>query len=214
MCHVLDNSGPFFATSVGAHIHLVLDLADKYPRESLAAHILDCVAQFLPALLCPGTRRGRVKHIISNSNRFQWGDWKFLWEDTLRLPRRETDNNVKHKYNHGKRDTSVIKTRVVYPEHYSRWGALSKTNQTVTSNDLPNTDPNNINLLRVKHPEPTDPSTDPVKVSSRLCPWPQVLEEHWSSDPGVEFLDKWFSITKICQYFRTRSPVTIPDIDG
>ena len=27
-----------------ANMHLVLDLADKYPRESLAAHILDCVA--------------------------------------------------------------------------------------------------------------------------------------------------------------------------
>ena len=38
-----------FATSM----HLVLDLADKYPRDSLAAHILDVVAQFLPALLTP-----------------------------------------------------------------------------------------------------------------------------------------------------------------
>jgi hypothetical protein len=63
-----------------ASMHLVLDLADKYPRESLAAHILDCVAQFLPALLCPGTRRG-----------FQRGDWTYLWETALRLARRETD---------------------------------------------------------------------------------------------------------------------------
>jgi hypothetical protein len=47
-----------------ACMHLVLDLADKYPRDSLAAHILDCVAQFLPALLCPSTRRGRVRQII------------------------------------------------------------------------------------------------------------------------------------------------------
>ncbi len=33
-----------------ASMHLVLDLADKYPRDSLAAHILDVVAhaQFLP----------------------------------------------------------------------------------------------------------------------------------------------------------------------
>jgi hypothetical protein len=30
----------------------------------------------------------------------------------------------------------------------------------------------------------------------------------------MEFLDKWFSVAKICQYFRTRSPVTTPDIDG
>ena len=30
---------------------------------------------------------------------------------------------------------------------------------------------------------------------------------------GTEFLDKWFSIPKISQYFRTRSPVTMVDID-
>jgi hypothetical protein len=36
----------------------------------------------------------------------------------------------------------------------------------------------------------------------------------WSSDAGVEFLDTWFSIAKICQYFRTRSKVTMLDIDG
>jgi hypothetical protein len=59
-----------------ASMHLVLDLADKYPRNSLAAHILDCVAQFLPALLCPCTRRGRVRQIISNTKRFQRGEWK------------------------------------------------------------------------------------------------------------------------------------------
>jgi hypothetical protein len=35
-----------------------------------------------------------------------------------------------------------------------------------------------------------------------------------ASDAGAEFLDKWFSIPKICQYFRTRSPVTMADIDG
>jgi hypothetical protein len=52
-----------FVTSM----HLVLDLADKYPRDSLAAHILDCVAQFLPVLLCPSTRRGRVRQIISSA---------------------------------------------------------------------------------------------------------------------------------------------------
>ena len=44
-----------------ASMHLVLDLANKYPRDSLVAHILDCVAQFLPVLLCPCTRRDRVK---------------------------------------------------------------------------------------------------------------------------------------------------------
>jgi hypothetical protein len=186
-----------------ASMHLVLDLADEYPRESLAAHILDCVAQFLPILLCPGTCRGTVKHIISNAKRFQRGDWKYLWETALRLARRETDNNVKHKHKRAKRDTSSIKERVVYAEHCARRGTLSKANQAVTSNALPNADPNNINLLRAKHPEPAYPSTDPVRVSSILWPRSQALEEHWSSDAGVEFLDKWFSIAKICQYFRT-----------
>ncbi len=42
----------------------------------------------------------------------------------------------------------------------------------------------------------------------------RTFEDFWSSDAGAEFLDKWFSIPKICQYFRTRSPVTMADIDG
>ena len=79
---------------------------------------------------------------------------------------------------------------------------------------MPNADPTNIHLLRAKHPETAHPDRDPVRLSSRLWPRPQVLEEHWSSDAGIEFLDKWFSVAKICQYFRTRSPVTMPDIDG
>ncbi len=62
--------------------------------------------------------------------------------------------------------------------------------------------------------ETAHPDRDPVRLSSRLWPRPQVLEEHWSSDAGIEFLDKWFNVAKICQYFRTRSPVTIPDVDG
>jgi hypothetical protein len=59
-------------------LHLVLDLADKYPHKSLGAHILDCVAQFLPALLCPCIRRGRARQIVSSAKRFQRGDWKGL----------------------------------------------------------------------------------------------------------------------------------------
>jgi hypothetical protein len=121
-----------------ASVHLVLDLADKYPRESLVVHILDCVTQFLPAFLCPGTHRVRVRQIISNTKIFQHRDWKYLWVTALRLSQRETDNNVKYKHNHVKRDTSSIKTRVVYPEHCVRWGALPEANQTVTSNVLPN----------------------------------------------------------------------------
>ncbi len=76
-------------------------------------------------------------------------------------------------------------------------GPLSKTNQAITSTSMPNADPTNIDLLRAKHPEPAHPESDPVRLSSVLWPIPQALEEHWSSDTGVEFLDKWFGITKI-----------------
>ncbi len=130
------------------------------------------------------------------------------------MARRETDNNAKRKHNRAKRDTSSIQARVVYAEHCARRGALSKANQSVTSNSMPNADHINIDLLRGKHPEPAHPDSDPVCLSSILWPRPAHLDEHWSSDAGVEFLDKWFSIAKICQYFRTRSPVTMPDIDG
>jgi hypothetical protein len=109
-----------------ASTHLVLDLADKCPRDSLAAHILDCVAQFLPALLCPCTRRGRARQIISNAKRFQRGEWKGLVETALRFARRETDTDAKRKHNRAKRDTSSIRARVVYVEHCARRGAFSK----------------------------------------------------------------------------------------
>jgi hypothetical protein len=79
---------------------------------------------------------------------------------------------------------------------------------------MPNANPCNIDL-RAKHPEPAqNPYRDPVRLSSKLWPRPQNLEQYWSSDAGAEFLDKWFSIPTTCQYFRTRSPVTMADIDG
>ena len=71
---------------------------------------------------------------------------------------------------------------------------------------MPNTDPINIDLLRGKHPEPPHPDSDPVRLSSIFWPRPQNLEEYWSSNVGTEFLDKWFTIPKICQYFHTHSP--------
>ena len=125
-------------------MHLVLDLADKYPRDSLTAHILDCVAQFLPAVLCPSTRRGRVKQIISSAKRFQRGDWKGLWETALRFARKEIDTNNKRKQNRATRDTSSIRVRVVYVEHGAWKGVLSKSNQVITSTSMPNADPTNI----------------------------------------------------------------------
>ncbi len=63
-----------------ASMQRVLGLSDKYPRDSLAAHIRDVVAQFLPVLLSPCIRRGRVRQIISNAKRFQRGEWKGLRE--------------------------------------------------------------------------------------------------------------------------------------
>jgi hypothetical protein len=152
---------------LAASMHLSLDLANKYPHNSLASHILNCVAQFLP--LCPCTRRGRVRQIVSSAKRFQRGDWKGLWEAALREARRETDNNVKRKHNRAKRDTSSIQARVVYAEQCTRKGGLSKANQAITSTSMPNADPTNIDLLRAKHPETAHPVRDPVRLSSVHC---------------------------------------------
>jgi hypothetical protein len=100
-----------------ACMHLVLDLADKYPHDSLTTHILDCVPQFLFVLLWSCTHRDRVSQIISSAKRFQCGDWKGLWETTLRVARKEIDTNNKRKHNRAKRDTSSIQARLVYTEH-------------------------------------------------------------------------------------------------
>jgi hypothetical protein len=72
---------------------------------------------------------------------------------------------------------------------------------------MPNADPNNIELLRAKHPEAAHPDRDPVCVSSTLWPQPKPLKDYSSSDFGAEFLDKWFSIPKISQYFRTKADI-------
>ncbi len=77
----------------------------------------------------------------------------------------------------------------MYAEHRARRGALSKANQAVTSNSIPNADPINIDLLRAKHSEPAHPDLDAVRFSSILWPKPQTLEEYWSSDAGADFLE-------------------------
>jgi hypothetical protein len=115
-----------------ASMHLVLDLADKYPRDSLDAHILG----------------------------FQRGDWRGLWETALRFARKEIDSNNKRKHNHAKRDTSSLQSRVVYAEHFARKGDLSKANQAITSTSMPNADPTNIDLLRVHRSSSSQASRD------------------------------------------------------
>ena len=42
--------------------------------QSLPLYILRAVAQFLPALLMPCSRRGKPRHITSNAKRFQKGE--------------------------------------------------------------------------------------------------------------------------------------------
>ena len=194
-------------------MYLVLDLADKYPRDSLVAHILDVIEQFLPALFMTYSRRVRVRQIVSNVKRFQCGEWKVLWETVVRFARKETDNTTKRNQT-SHRSNQSIQTRVVYTEHCVWRGGLSEANQVMTSNLLPNSVPLNMDHLRSKHPEPAHPNRDPVSVSSILWTRPDSLQEYWSSAVVTEFLDKWFSIPKMSQYFHTRSPVTMVDIDG
>ena len=101
--------------------------------------------------------------------------------------RRETDNKSKRAQNRSKRDTS-IQARVAYAEHCARGGALSKANEAVTSDLIPNSDPLNIYLLRAKHLEPAHPDRDHVRVSSILWPLPHKRQDFQSSDAGSEFI--------------------------
>jgi len=94
-----------------------------------------------------------------------------LWETALRFARRETDTKSERVHNRSKRGTS-IQARVTYAEHCARRVALSKANQAITSDLIPNSDPLNIDHLRPNHPEPAHPERDPVRVSSILWPRP------------------------------------------
>ena len=107
-----------------ASMYLFLDLTDKYPHDSLTAHILDVVT----TLLMTYSRRERVRQIVSNTKRFQPGEWKGLWEISLRFARKETDNNAKRNHTHTKRNTS-IQDRVVYVEHCGRVYYLRRSGQ-------------------------------------------------------------------------------------
>jgi hypothetical protein len=79
-----------------ASMHLVLDLADKYPRYALAAHIMDVVAQFLPALLMPCSRRGRVRQNLT-PRASSAGNGRSVG-NCLRFARKETDNTAKRNH--------------------------------------------------------------------------------------------------------------------
>jgi hypothetical protein len=149
------------------------------------------------------SRRDRVRQIVPTVKRFHHGEWKDLWETTVCVARKETDNNVKCNQTHTNRNKS-IQTRVVYVEHCAWWVALSKANQAITSDLVPNSDPLNIDHLHLNHPEPTHPDRDPVRVISILCQRSHSLQEYWSSDADTELLDKWFTIPKIFQYFLTQ----------
>ena len=121
-------------------MHLVLSLAEKFPRDSLASHILDVVAQFLPALLTPVARRGRIRHILSNAKRFRNGDWKGLWQQAVRFNTKETAHAVARNSH---QSAPSLSARAKYAEFCARRGALSKA---------------------IKNPKPTRPSLLPLHL--------------------------------------------------
>ena len=68
--------------------------------------------------------------------------------------------------------TPSIQARVVNTEHCAWREALSKTNQDITSNSIPNANPCNIDL-RAKYPEHANPGRDPVslKFNGNVLVW-------------------------------------------
>ena len=77
----------------GESLKVILTLADRYPAQSLPLYILRAFAQFLPALLMPCSRRGKPRHISSNAKRFQKGEWEHLWNQALRLNKKEVTHS-------------------------------------------------------------------------------------------------------------------------
>jgi len=160
----------------GESLKVILTLADRYPAQSLPLYILRAFAQFLPALLMPCSRRGKPRHIGSNARRFQKGEWEHLWNQALRLNKKEVTHREK-KLDGKPPAPASINARARYAEYCARKGALSKANQAVTSKDTPSAAPDNINPLRAKHPEPTnrdrDPTTQPAAPVWPLRPKPK-----------------------------------------
>ena len=85
----------------------------------------------------------------------------------------------------------------------------------MTSDLTPSAAPTNINELRAKNPDPTNPDRDPITQPASLI-WPQKADTDawWEEDEGQEYIQQHFSIKQIAKYLRTRSPVSAADIDG
>ena len=85
----------------------------------------------------------------------------------------------------------------------------------MTSDLTPSAAPTNIYELRVKNPEPTHPDRDPITHPASLV-WLQKADiGAWlEEEDGQEYFQQPFSIKHLAKYFRTRSFVSVADIDG
>ena len=60
----------------------------------------------------------------------------------------------------------------------------------MTSDLTPNADPSNIDTLRAKHPDPTQPDRDPTKLSSIVWPKPNDLKTYRRSEEGTDYINQ------------------------
>ena len=128
----------------------------------------------LSSPLCPLVKKGFYFSFLKNQKEqlIQRDIFFSLWPAPFFILLQINNNSAANKQTI---DSSYPCSSSVYAELVRR-GALSKTNQTVTSKSIPNTNPCNTDL-RVKPPEPDHPDCDPVSLSSKL----------WSRTQNVEF---------------------------
>jgi hypothetical protein len=80
----------------------------------------------------PCSRRGKPRHISLNEFRFQKGEWESLWNQTLKHNNIELAHRAK-KLDYNPPASASICARARYAEYCVHKGALSKANQTMTS---------------------------------------------------------------------------------
>jgi hypothetical protein len=120
-----------------------------------------------------------------------------LWTQALRHNNREVAHRAKRLY--GKPPAPApIRARARYADYCARKGALSKANQAMTSDLTPSAAPTNINELRAKNPEPTQPDRDPTTQPASLV-WPQKADTGtwWEEEDGQEYIQQHFNIKHI-----------------
>ena len=100
------------------------------------------------------------------------------------------------------------KEKDVYARKCATAGNPSKACKIVCQEQIAACNDDTIQQLRDLHPQ------RPLNLNLEQLPSPDELAEFWEGEDGRTILNKWFSLSKIRNYFRTRPALGAADIDG